>query len=135
MSDLVRGIHHINIHCTDKNQLERTVLFYKEQFDFEPIRHWKNGQKEVYLLSTGNTALEIAAQSTEPEEKSKGTITHIALDVRNIEKLAEKLKDSGVKFTKEVTDNVIKAEKPIPIKVAFIEGPAGEEIELFEEYE
>lgn len=77
MSDLVRGIHHINIHCTDKNQLERTVLFYKEQFDFEPIRHWKNGQREVYLLSTGNTALEIAAQSTEPEEKSKGTVIDI----------------------------------------------------------
>jgi catechol 2,3-dioxygenase-like lactoylglutathione lyase family enzyme len=60
-------------------------------------------------------------------------ITHFALWVEDVDELAEKLKSAGVTLTKEVTESVIKSEPPVPIKVAFFNGPAGEEIELFEE--
>jgi glyoxylase I family protein len=131
MENNIKGIHHINIQCVGVEHLLKAVDFYKNVLGFKEKRNWKNGEKVVYLLDAGNTSLEISSAGTKPLDN--GVITHFALWVEDVDELAEKLKSAGVMLTKEVTESVIKSEPLVPIKVAFLNGPAGEEIELFEE--
>jgi lactoylglutathione lyase len=126
------GLAHINIQTKD---LEKSLSFYQDVLHFtvaersETVR--PNGTSKTALIKLGSCILELT-QPANPEsvvEKAGGIIAHFAIEVRNLPKAVADLKSNGIQPERDVSTN----DKLFGgIRVAFIRGPSGESIELFE---
>jgi catechol 2,3-dioxygenase-like lactoylglutathione lyase family enzyme len=126
------GLAHINILTRD---LERSIKFYQDNLKFTVVSQAEisrpEGVTRIALVRQGNCVVEFA-QPPQPEtvpDKVKGVIGHFAIEVRNIDLVAAGLKAKGISLDREVTtlDTLFGGSK-----VAFLSGPSGESIELFE---
>lgn len=61
----------------------------------------------------------------------EGCIRHFAFETDHVDKIVEKVRNAGYKVSVEPKDVVMKTDPVFPIRVAFIEGPLHESIELF----
>ncbi len=128
----LRGLAHINVQTRD---LEKSIKFYQDNLQFTLVSKAElsrpEGVTRIALVRQGNCVVEFA-QPPQPEtvpEKVKGVIGHFAVEVRNIDQVATGLKAKGITLDREVTtlDTLFGGSK-----VAFLSGPSGESIELFE---
>jgi catechol 2,3-dioxygenase-like lactoylglutathione lyase family enzyme len=114
---MIRGIHHTAISTAD---LERSVRFYRDLLGFEQIltSEWNRGAKtadkitglqdsaaRLVMLKAGNACIEIFQYSSphaRPGDPQRPAcdhgITHLCLDVRDIEAEYERLKAAGMVF-------------------------------------
>jgi catechol 2,3-dioxygenase-like lactoylglutathione lyase family enzyme len=114
---MIRGIHHMAISTAD---LERSVRFYRDLLGFEEIftSGWERGadradqitglkdsSARLVMLKAGNACIEIFQYSSpqaRPVEPNRPAcdhgITHLCLDVRDIQAEYERLKTAGVAF-------------------------------------
>jgi len=122
----VKGILHINIESSD---LERTVNFYTKNFGFVKTFETKLGEMDVVFLDAGNCIVEIFHRSgVELRSRTAAVIDHFAIEITDIEAFIAQLRKNNVPVLQDTTAMVVDA----PIKMAFVEGPDGERIELFE---
>ena len=91
---MIKQLAHLCIHSTD---LEKTRWFYcdvlggKVAFDFD-----KNGSLFGYYFKLGgNTFVEVF----QGEPGTSGNIKHMCLEVEDIDRLAEVLKEHGIEVT------------------------------------
>jgi catechol 2,3-dioxygenase-like lactoylglutathione lyase family enzyme len=114
---MIRGIHHTAISTAD---LERSVRFYRDLLGFEEIftSGWERGadradkitgltdsSARLVMLKAGNAYIEIFQYSS-PQARAGDPnrpacdhgITHLCLDVRDIQAEYERLKTAGVAF-------------------------------------
>ncbi len=114
---MIRGIHHTAISTPD---LERAVTFYRDLLGFEQVftSAWgrgtetadkitglKNSAARVVMLKAGNACIELFEYSN-PEPKTGSLsrpvcdhgITHLCLEVRDIEAEYHRLKAAGMVF-------------------------------------
>jgi catechol 2,3-dioxygenase-like lactoylglutathione lyase family enzyme len=128
----ILGLAHIAIQTRD---LEKSIRFYTENLGFH--LQYRNtlerpvGIVRVALVYRGSCLLELGQQPN-PEnikENLEGTVSHFALEVKNIEKVVSDLKVKGIPMEREIFSipNLF-----LGIKGAFLKGPSGERIELFE---
>lgn len=61
----------------------------------------------------------------------EGCIRHFAFETDHVDKIVEKVRNDGYIVSVEPVDVVMKTNPVFPIRVAFIEGPLHESIELF----
>ncbi len=61
----------------------------------------------------------------------EGCIRHFAFETDHVDKIVEKVRNDGYIVSVEPVDVVMKTDPVFPIRVAFIEGPLHESIELF----
>ena len=126
------GLAHIQIQTKD---LEKSIQFYVGNLDFQVTDRSEmtrpDGVTKMALVRLGSCVLELA-QPAKPEtviEKAKGTIGHFAIEVNDIEKAVAVLKAKGVAVDRDIftMDKLFGG-----IRGAFISGPSGESIELFQ---
>jgi catechol 2,3-dioxygenase-like lactoylglutathione lyase family enzyme len=113
---VIRGIHHVAVHCRD---LDRMIRFYKDAFGFEIVGErfaWENAQivdqlidvpgsaARGCMLKAGTCYMELfqfsapQPQSSDPKRPFDKGYTHMCIDVTDIEKEYERLKGLGMTF-------------------------------------
>lgn len=124
---LIDGIHHVCLKCPDQTSFDKTVHFYTDILECPIVRTWPNG----ILIKLGTSGMEIFLADV--EELPQGTIRHFALETKHVDEIVEKVRKAGYEITVEPKDVTLASNPPFPIHIAFCIGPAGEEIELFQE--
>ena len=114
---MIRGVHHTAISTSD---LQRSVRFYRDLLGFQEVfsSSWeigaevadrivglKDSSAQLVMLKLGNVCLELfqyASPRPKPGESLRPVcdhgITHICLDVTDIEAEYERLKAAGMRF-------------------------------------
>ena len=132
MEKLFLGLAHI---CIFTGNLEKSVGFYTENLGFTKVYETyieKNDWNIKYVVVKLDRCI---IELLEPDDKKdlqlskEGTIAHIAIEVRNLAEAVKELKGKKVEFTTEIFgfDKLLNG-----VEGAFIKGPSGELIELFE---
>ncbi len=126
------GLAHIQIATKD---LEKSIQFYVDNLGFQVTNRSEltrpDGTSKMALVRLGSCILELA-QPAKPEtvlEKTRGTIGHFAIEVTDIEKAVSAIRAKGITPDRDVftMENLFGG-----IRGAFISGPSGESIELFQ---
>ena len=124
----ITGLAHIGIKVRD---MAASLKFYTEVLGFEKTGEQMFGTSHLAFLNIGTCILELI-QGAQYEERTAGQVDHIAVEVKGIETLVEKLKAQGVQF---LSDEVSVAPGLLDgVKNIFFVGPDGERFEFFEYY-
>jgi catechol 2,3-dioxygenase-like lactoylglutathione lyase family enzyme len=125
------GLAHIQIQTKD---IEKSIRFYQDNLHFAVVDRSElsvpSGTIKTALIKQGSCVLELS-QPPNPDsvvEKARGVMGHFALQVDNVEKAVAELKARGITPDRDVSSNNLFG----GIRIAFISGPSGESIELFE---
>ena len=121
----ILGMHHISMKCADKMQFEKAVAFYKDILGFTEERRWAEG----VMLRVGSARLEIFCNGEGIREL--GAIRHFALETKNVDELAAKVKAAGYQVFIEPKNITIASQPQFHARMAFFYGPLGEQVELF----
>lgn len=120
------GIHHVAIKTHSANY-EKALSLYIDVLKLKTVRKWKGG----VMISTGdNSVLEIMPDDN-VDGRIKGAIQHIALSCDDVDMAFKILTENGCKPIAVPTDITIECEVPYKVRICFVYGFAGEEIELF----
>ena len=128
---MIKGIHHVALRCCGREQFDRTVHFYRDVLGLRPFRAWGEGDNAAVILSTGNGCLEIFANGKEP--MPQGVWLHVALATDNTDDCIRRVREAGYEVHIPPQDVDIASEPVYPVRIAFCHGPAGEEVEFFQE--
>ncbi len=128
---MINGIHHVSLKCNGLEVFEKTVDFYKNILGLREVRTWGEGADSGVMLDAGNMLIEIFANAE--GQMPKGVISHFAFTVKNADDCAEAVRKAGYEVFIEPKDIEIQSSPVYPARIAFCIGPAGEEIEFFEE--
>jgi lactoylglutathione lyase len=118
----VIGLHHAGLYVSS---LERSIAFYRDTFALELAERVTFGGEEIAFLSMGSGRLELieAAGSARPT----GVIDHVALEVDDLDRTIDRLRQRGVKLL----DAAPVAVPVLHARIFFCLGPDRERIELF----
>ena len=130
MSVKVTGIHHIALKARGLDEFRKTVSFYRELLGLPVARTWGEGENSAVMLDTGAGLIEIFANGT--DNPGQGVIRHVALQVENTDDCIEAVRQAGYHIISEPVDVTIASNPPYPVRIAFCNGPLGEEIEFFQ---
>ena len=125
----LQGVLHIALKAKSEANYEEILAFYGEMLGCPTVRAWGEGKDRGAILDLGNTQLEVWASGGEALQT--GVIAHIAFRAANVDEALRQLREAGRPVIMEPTE--LSLLPGYPIRVAFITGPAGEEIELFQE--
>ena len=126
------GLAHVQIQTRD---IEKSIRFYQDNLHFVVVDRSEmarpNGTMRLALIKQGSCILELS-QPPNPDsvvQNTRGTIGHFAIAVGNVDTAVAELKAKGVKFDREAStsDQLFGG-----IRTAFLSGPSGESIELFQ---
>lgn len=122
---LITGIHHVCLKCSSKEQFEEVQKFYGEILEIPVKRRWDGGM----MYDVGATLIEIFSDAQ--TDLPQGAIRHFALATKDPDECVRRVREAGYPITAEPYDVVIASTPELPARVAFCEGPVGEEIEFF----
>ena len=120
----VQGLNHVSLHVPGE-KYESTIAFYRDVLGLRPVRL----QDNAAFLSCGNTVVEIL-DGGEDSEKG-GSLEHIAFDVEDVDGMIRQCEEAGCPVTMRPKVHVFPGKEPYRVYIAFILGPAGEEVEFF----
>ena len=124
---MITGMHHVCLKAKGEEDFKKLVSFYKDVLGLPVRREWNGGA----MLSAGETVMEL--MSNADDERGAGVIRHFAFRATEIEKIVENCEKAGYKIKVPPTDISIPSNPALNAKIAFVIGPLGEEIELFDE--
>lgn len=130
MSVKVTGIHHIALKARGLEEFRKTVAFYQDLLGLPMARTWGEGENSAVMLDTGAGLIEIFANGT--DAPGQGAVRHVALQVENTDDCIEAVRRAGYHIISEPVDVTIPSNPPYPVRIAFCNGPVGEEIEFFQ---
>lgn len=122
----VLSLNHVSLKVP-ASMFEETYAFYRDVLGLKLIRL----QDGAVFLSCGNTVVEIL--NTGKDQERGGALDHIAFDVDDVDAMVRKCKALGFAVTMGPKVHVFPGKVPYNVYIAFIQGPAGEEIEFFKE--
>lgn len=125
----MKGLHHVSLKARGEEAFEHVLAFYSQVLDCPLIRRWGEGESQGAMLDLGNTILEVSASGT---ETGKGLFAHIAFAVDDVDGVIQRMREVGRPILVEPTDKNLGGS--YPIRIAFCQGPIGEELEFFHEY-
>jgi len=125
----IKGFHHVAIKVINFDQ---SVEFYKKAFDMSIKMEWGQGDSRSAMLEfSDGECIEIF--SLGQMETPQGKWLHIAFNVDSTEESFQTAINAGAKIKMAPTEMDLQTRNGIvKIKIAFVEGPNGEELELFE---
>lgn len=106
---------------------EQTIGFYEEVFGAKNLGYFKTDKRGCWLSLEGDI-LEVF----ESQALGDGAWKHIAVACQNVDAVYQKALEHGAKAYVEPKSVNLELEKPIRARIAFIIGPGGEQIELFD---
>lgn len=124
---LIKGLHHAALRCCGKAEMDAVIAFYCDVLGMNILRSWGDGVEAGAMLDTGNGVIELFANA-EP-----GQVDHIALATDKVDECMAACAREGLKVIMAPQDIVVPCETPYPLRIAFVEGKAGEIIEFFAE--
>lgn len=122
---MVQGIAHTALYTS---LFDKTVQFYEAAFDAENLGFFQTDKRGCWL-AIGADILEIF----ESPAYGDGCFKHIAIRSGNVDALFQKALDCGAASYVEPKDITLNLKQPRHARIAFVRGPGGEQIELFEE--
>ena len=122
---MIKGIHHVAFKCETQEQYNEMIYFYHELLELPILRKWDTG----IHLDCFNSCIEIFLDGT--KLAGEGCIRHFAFGTDHVDEIVEKVRDAGYKVIVEPKDVDMKTDPVFQIRIAFIEGPLHESIELF----
>lgn len=128
MSKII-GFHHIAIKAIN---FEQTVEFYKNAFNMSIKMEWGEGDSRSAMLEfSDGECIEIF--SLGDTQTPQGKWLHVAFNVDSTQELFESAINAGAKVKMPPTEIDLQTSNGVvKIKIAFVEGLNGEELELFE---
>lgn len=123
---LVKGIHHVCLKCSGA-ELDSVISFYKDVLGMEIARTWDTG----IMFDTGCGLIEVFTNGD--ELLPKGAIHHFALAVDDVDACVAAVTNAGYEVFDGPRDICIPSNPGFPARIAFCNGPLGEEIEFFQE--
>ena len=127
MAELIKGLHHAALNCTNVQDKERAVDFYVNVLGLRADRRSEN----ITMVDTGCGIIEIFAN--DKEDLPMGVVKHFALATDDTDACVEAVKKAGYKVFDGPRDVCIPFDPPVPARIAFMYGPLGEVIEFFQE--
>ena len=127
---LVQGIHHVCIRC-EKSEIEEVKEFYQGVLGMPVIRSWGEPELAGFMFDTGAGLVEVFTDAE--GQLPQGSIRHFALKTDDVDGCVKAVREAGYPITVEPKDIVIPSQPEFPVRVAFCNGPTGEEIEFFQE--
>jgi glyoxylase I family protein len=128
---LIKGLHHAALRCCGKAEMDRVIEFYCRVLGMKRLRTWGEGNQAGSMLDTGNGVIELFADA-EPGRRP-GQVDHIALATDKVDECVAACVKEGMAVTMVPTDIVVPSEIPYALRIAFVQGKAGEIIEFFHE--
>lgn len=138
----VTGLHHISIRSRD---FDRSMDFYTRLLGLKPKVRWQAAPQRAIMLDAGDGNYielferpnEEAAGATRGMNTGADVVLHLAIRVDDVAAWLEKLRGEGFHVAMEMKDVKIPNTEPglpgeVPVRIAFVNGPDGELIELFE---
>ena len=127
------GIHHIALRTKD---WEASLAFYKDVLGFAEKITWAypNGWRAGMLDTGGGAYLEIFENHTD-SPAADGVLMHIAIRATDTDAVIARVRGARCKVTvepKDVTIQTTNGTGPVPVRLAFFEGPNREIWELFQ---
>lgn len=125
---MINGIAHTALY-TDR--FEETVSFYKQAFDAVELGYFRTSRRGTWL-KLGESIIEIF----EVEERlPEGAFRHIALSCDSVDDSYAKAIECGAAPYSEPHDITLDLDEKKSIRIAFVKGVSGEQIELCKENE
>lgn len=121
---LIRNIHHVSMKAPSKEKFDEALSFYCDILGLTIHRQWEKG----VLINANGCLIEIFLSDV---KFSKGIINHFALGTDDVDKCVQLVREKGYKVLVEPNDKEIPSNPPVKLRMAFVVGPLGEEIEFF----
>ena len=127
------GIHHVALRT---KTWDASLAFYKGVLGFAEKITWAypDGNRAGMFDTGGGAYLEIFENHTYAPA-TDGVLMHIAIRATDVNAVTDRVRAAGCKLTvepKDVTIQTTNGTGPVPLRLAFFEGPNGEIWELFE---
>lgn len=130
MNDASLGFHHIGLKYTD---LEVSLNFYRSLGLHEIVRWGEVGNEIVMLAMDDGGRIELLPHGGD-EFSEKGKWLHFAMKTNDVDGMYEKALSLGARsLTPPKTVPLNSSPEKISIRIAFVKGPDGEELEFFTE--
>ena len=124
---MVKGIAHCALYVP---RLEETVRFYEDVFEAKNLGYFQASSRGCWLR-IGKDILEIF----QSEDLGTGCFKHIAIACENVDALYSRAIAHGGAPLVAPKEATLALEEPVKVRLAFVTGISGEEIELFHTYE
>lgn len=122
------GVHHLALSSA---KFDESVKFYTEGLGFKCVAAWGEGVGRAVMLDIGNgTHMEIFANGTEAAQQN-ARFPHYAFSVVDTDAAYFTAISAGAKQKMVPTDVDIPSNPVLPVRIAFVYGPDGEELEFF----
>lgn len=122
----ISGIHHISLKVPI-DLYDAEISFYRDLLKLKVVRT----QDTATFLPGGNVIIEIL--NSDETRLKQGALDHFAFQTDEVDSLLNTLRGAGCRVTMEPAEYTFTGEDPYGVYIAFVEGPAGESIELFKE--
>lgn len=106
---------------------EQTLRFYEEVFGAKSLGQFQTDRQGCWLSLEGDI-LEVF----ESPARGDGAWKHIAIACQNVDAVYQKALEHGAKAHVEPKNISLELEQPLRARIAFLIGPSGEQIELFD---
>lgn len=115
---------HVHLVCRD---LEKTANFYKEMFGARETERLNVREAPTIRLDINGVRINLRGmRPTEKEIYTTFGLSHYGIEVDDMDKMFQKMKEKDVTFIEEPS-------VCLPgLRIAFLQGPSGELIELLE---
>ena len=124
------GFHHIGLKYAN---LETSLRFYRSLGLTEIVRWGEPGNEIVMLALSDGGRIELLPNGGD-EFSVKGKWLHFAMKTEDVDGMYERALAAGAQpLTPPKTVPLASTPDPISIRIAFVKGPDGEEIEFFKE--
>ena len=123
--DMIKGYAHAALYT---DQFEKTIAFYKKAFDGKELGYFETDRRGAWI-GLGDSILEIF----EGEKLPEGAFKHIALTCDSVDETYAKALSSGAMSHVEPKNIELSLYNPKALRIAFVKGINGEQIELCEE--
>lgn len=126
------GVHHVALRT---RAWDASLAFYKDVLGFSEKITWAypDGNRAGMFDIGGGAYLEIFENKTYAPV-ADGVLMHIAIRATDVDAVIARVRSAGRKVTvepKDVTIQTTNGAGPVPVRLAFFEGPNGEVWELF----
>ena len=130
-NDVIKGLkfHHIGLKCKD---LDKSIKFYSEVLGMKKYAAWGEGDERIQMLSIGDGGIfELFAGGGDAYAEN-GKWIHLAMEAENVDEAFEIAVKGGAEpliYPKSVP--LASEPERMTIRIAFVKGPDGEELEFF----
>jgi glyoxylase I family protein len=124
------GFHHVAFKAYD---FDKSVLFYREAFGYEVAYTWGEAPNRAAMIDIGSgDYIEVFSGGAPLEDRSQGVLIHFALRFEDANAAFARAVSAGAVVNMEPKDVILRGEPPVNIRIAFVNGPDGETIEIFQ---